>query len=456
MYVIRRENSATSSFRADRVDQSANLSQNAKVLRGIDFKADGAFWIAVAQAASLIGNFALLKLLTSSLSVTSYGFFALWMTAVLFVRQVLYDPVSIVMAKEAVERRILSPGRLGAIEVVGYVTNRFWAVALAVCVGLLVVSWFPIGRHELIACAFAAVLYLAANGAQGIYVNVLNVLKQRKSAALAVSSDAIVKLGFVFFALAVFGHGTVSALCAVAASAVVVFLLVRNSGSRVEGPSLGRGELPRAMTALIVSSLPLVAPKLLVSLRDVGDRIFMASYIGVDDFAAYSVLLQVGFLPMSLLIGMIQTYAGPDIYRVATGVDGGAGDVLQQVRAYLRGVIFASVVAVVASFVIGGSVLRMLVGDQYVQYSSFLPLFVAAGGLAGVAGLLNLAALGVFSSRQAAVLMLVSVALGLAVHLGLIALFGFGGGAVGLVISNAVSVLLFLGSLVAKKARGRR
>lgn len=379
------------------------------------------------------------------------------MSVVLFARQILYDPVSIVVAKEAIERKILSPGRLAAIEVVGYVTNRFWAVALVLCGGLLVVCLFPIGRNDLIAYAFAAIVYLAANGAQGIYVNVLNVLKQRRRAALAVASDAIVKLVFVFFALAIFGHVTISAVCAVAASAVVVFFWVRMLGSRVEGPSLGgRGELPRATTALIVSSLPLVAPKFLVSLRDVGDRVFMTSYIGVDDFAAYSVLLQVGFLPMSLLIGMIQTYAGPDIYRVATGVDGGAGNALQRVMTYLRGVIVASVVAVLASYLIGGSVLRMLVGDEYAQYSSFLPLFVAAGGFAGVAGLLNVAALGVFSSRQTAVLMSVTVVLGLAVHLIMIAFCGFGGGAVGLLLSHAISVLVFLGSLVAMVARARR
>lgn len=379
------------------------------------------------------------------------------MSVALFVRQVLYDPISIVLAKEAIERKTLSRARLGVVKVVDFMTYRFWVVALVLCGGLLVIWLFPIECNNLIVFAFATIMYLAANGAQGIYVNVLNVLKQRRRAAIAVASDAIVKLGFVFFALVIFGHGAVSAVCAVAASAVVVFFWVRISGSRVEGSSHGElGELPRVMAALLVSSLPLVAPKLLVSLRDVGDRIFMASYIGVDEFAAYSVLLQVGFLPMSLLIGMIQTYAGPDIYRVATGVDGGAGNVLQKVIAYLRGVIFASVLVVVSSFLVGGVVLRMLVGDEYAQYSGFLPLFVAAGGLAGIAGLLNVAALGVFSSREAAVLMSVSVVLGLAVHLGMIALYGFGGGAVGLLISNAVSVLLLLGSLVVVTARGQR
>lgn len=426
-------------------------------MTGVNHKADGAIWIAVGQAASLVGNFALLKLLTSTLSVTSYGYFALWMSVVLFVRQVLYDPMSIVMAKETIERRILSPARLGAIEVVGHVTNRFWAVAVVLCIALLVLYSFPIGGKDLITCVFAAIVYLAANGAQGIYVNVLNTLKRRKAAAMAVSSDVIVKLGLVFIFLTVFGHGTIYAVYAVAASAVVVFVWVRLGAMRAEAPSVGdRSELRRAMAALVVSSLPLVAPKFLVSLRDVGDRVFMASYIGVDDFAAYSVLLQIGFLPMSLLIGMIQTYAGPDIYRAATGVEDGAGTVLHHLMAYLRGLILASLLAVIASALIGGPVLRMLVGEQYAQYSGFLPLFVAAGSLAGLAGLLNVAALGVFPSGVAAVLMLMSVVVGLAIHLGMIALYGFGGGAVGLLLSNAVAVIVYLWSLVVMAARTRR
>jgi O-antigen/teichoic acid export membrane protein len=426
-------------------------------LTGVNHKGDGAIWIAVGQAASLVGNFALLNLLTSNLSVTSYGYFALWMAVALFVRQVLYDPISIVTAKEAIERRILSPARLGAIEVVRHATNRSWAVAVVLCVGLLVVYSFPICRNDLIACVIAAIAYLAANGAQGIYVNVLNTLKRRRVAAIAVSSDAIVKLGFVFLFLTVFGHGAIYALYAVAASAVVVFIWVRMAAMRVEAPSGGDpSELHRAMVALVVSSLPLVAPKFLVSLRDVGDRVFMASYIGIDDFAAYSVLLQIGFLPMSLLIGMIQTYAGPDIYRAATGVEDGACKVLRHLTVYLRVLILASALAVIASVLIGGPVLRLLVGEQYAQYSGFLPLFVAAGSVAGLAGLLNVAALGVFPSRVAAVLMLVSVVVGLAIHLGMIALYGFAGGAVGLLLSNAVAVIVYLWSLVAMAARGRR
>lgn len=45
----------------------------------------------------------------------------------------------------------------------------------------------------------------------------------------------------------------------------------------------------------------------------------MASFICVEELAAYGVLLQLGFIPMMLIVGVIQTNVSQDIYKLTSG-----------------------------------------------------------------------------------------------------------------------------------------
>ena len=154
----------------------------------------GLVWIGASQFVLLVINFVLLKLMTSQMSVESFGYYSLCMTIVLFARQVIYDPISIVAAKNCAtavnDMRRISEG----FYVVRFLTDRlgilFFLLGILFCLIVYsVVDSFQTGLVVLI-----CLIYLGANGAQGIYFNLLNSLSERRSAAIYSILDSVFKL----------------------------------------------------------------------------------------------------------------------------------------------------------------------------------------------------------------------------------------------------------------------
>ena len=80
-------------------------------------------WIAVSQFVVLIVNLILLKIVTQELSIADYGLYVLYTTIILFFRQIVYDPFSMLIAKEVAinyqnGRRIISK-----LQLVKYATD---------------------------------------------------------------------------------------------------------------------------------------------------------------------------------------------------------------------------------------------------------------------------------------------------------------------------------------------
>jgi O-antigen/teichoic acid export membrane protein len=195
-------------------------------------------------------------------------------------------------------------------------------------------------------------------------------------------------------------------------------------------------------------SLPLFAPTLLIALKGVGDKVFMASFIGVEELAAYNVLLQLGFIPMMLIVGVIQTYVSPDIYKLASGESGDQKETVLYINRIILKILFISAAAIGASLLLSDILFKILVGVEYFIYAKFLPYFVMAGALAGMSGLLNVGVIGAFKPKIVGLLMFASVLAGLTIFMISIVMYGFEGGIAGLVISNFVMVLIFGASIL--------
>lgn len=400
-------------------------------------------WIASGQIAGLLNNFLLLKLLTSSLSMAAYGYYALWMSILLVARQSIYDPLSIISAKET-RTNFLGTEGLSSLQIVKHLTDKVAACLLLFCVIFVILEYvlfqgIPAGMYVL-----AGVIYLVSNGAQGIYLNIFNILRERKLAAAGIAADSFIKMLFVILALSVFESSLFVVICAAAVSSLVTFICVRHVSNRLYVPvEISRSDRLAVIKNLFILSLPFVAPTLLVALKGVGDKIFMTAFIGVEEFAAYNVLSQIGFIPMMLIIGVIQTYVSPNIYKITSSGTAAKKNTI----IYLGKIIFISlslsVVTILFSLFFSNSVVKLFVGVEYLNYSRYLPYFIAAGAFAGIAGVLNVALIGALEPKLVGLLMLFSILLGLITLAILILAFGFIGGIVGLVLANLILVLLY-------------
>lgn len=400
-------------------------------------------WIGASQATLLAVNFLLLKLMTSRLSVESFGYYSLCMTIILFSRQVLYDPMSIVVAKNC-GSAVHHPGE-GGFETVRFVTDRLGVALfiLGLFSALLAYGVFDSSTDGVI--AWSCLAYLCANGGQGIYLNVLNSISDRKSAALFSILDSVLKLILVFFAFRYFGNEVVYTLISVSAGAFAVFLGVR----WYVRTAYFSGGLPRANLKLIVkhsiiASVPLYLPALLGALRSVGDRWILAAFIGVDELAVFSVLLQLGYFPMLLLVGVVQTFVAPKVYVMCAVKSGaGRGELKVFLLKILSGIFVFACVACAIAIVVADWIFQLFVGKDYAVFSMYLPVFIVSGAFASAGGVLHLAVIGVFETPVVGKLMGVSVLISIVSASLLIVTLGLAGAVAGLVIASAVSALLY-------------
>lgn len=408
----------------------------------------GIFWIASGQVISLICNFLLLKVLTANLSMLSYGHYTLWMAVLLFIRQIVYDPISIISAKESIERKILKNDEQDIFQIVRYVVNKLFISIFLFGIAFVFIEILFFERISISVYILAGVIYLVSNGAQGIYLNVLNTLKNRKLAAAGIAADSITKLFLVYFAILFFGNDLVSTLHAVALSSLFVFIWVRSMSKRFYNTNTITAE-DRMIAAkqLFTLSLPLLLPTLVIAIKSIGDKVFMASFIGAKELAAYNVLLQLGFMPMMVIVGIIQTYTSPDIYKSATCTNGGQKKAIKYINFVILKILALSAVAVGVSTLLFDFIFKNLVGEEYSNYSKFLPYFVIAGSLSGITGLLNVGVVGAFKPKLAGVLMFISVLSGLIIQMVLIVMYRFEGGIAGLVFSNLAMMLIFFSAL---------
>lgn len=405
----------------------------------------GLVWIGASQFVLLVINFVLLKLMTSQMSVESFGYYSLCMTIVLFARQVIYDPISIVAAKNCAtavnDMRRISEG----FYVVRFLTDRlgilFFLLGILFCLIVYsVVDSFQTGLVVLI-----CLIYLGANGAQGIYFNLLNSLSERRSAAIYSILDSVFKLMLICVFFWIFENKFVYTLMAISAGAFLVFFSVRYHVKKYHIS----GEIPvkslkDLVKSILLMSLPLFLPTLLGAFKSVGDRWILAAIIGVDELAVYSVLLQIGYFPIILSVGVAQTFVAPKIYGLC-GLEGssGFGDLKQFLHKLLFWIfIFTSVTSCVSIY-LADFVFELFVGKVYRDFSLYLPFFVIAGAFAAGAGVLHIAVIGVFETRVVGRLMIASVFVSIAVAYLLIFAWGLIGAIVGLVFASAASAFLY-------------
>jgi O-antigen/teichoic acid export membrane protein len=412
------------------------------------FKTGGdLYWIIAGQVVSLLANFFILKILTSGLAIADYGYLILWTSTVLFLRQVLYDPISIIAGKKSIDQNFLGVQSLSGFQVIEFISRRIFFACAVILVFLVPISYLFNFGYVVFSMILAGFIYLTANGPQGIFINIINILNKRKLAATGVMADSLIKFFSIslFFLAGVLNLITTSAL--IALSSILSYLYIKYAANGIhENQKKDKAELSIISKKLVLLSAPLFPSTFLLAVKSVGDKIFMASFIGVEELAAYNVLFQLGFVPMMLIIGVIQTYVSPGLYKQAADKDNNF-KLIGVINQQLIRIFYFTCVCLMVSFFVGDKIFMLLVGEQYLGYYKYLPYFVVAGALAGIATILNTGVIGLFDSKKTGKIVLGSVILSIVIVVVSIVYFGFVGGIAGLILSHLLSVTVFYVSL---------
>ena len=399
--------------------------------------------IAASQLAVLLANFFIFGVLGKRLSPTDFGYYALGMSVVLFVRQCTFDPVSTVIGKDNAVAAAREYQLTGRFSIMAYIADRMAAVMFAVGV-FLTILLISFGKAEMVVIVVALSAYLVANGALGLYVNSLYSIRDRALPSAAVSVDSILRAITVFAMGGLVYFSLESVVVAIAISALFSISVLRWSLRRKYRLPANFVPRQRRIAGVFVRALPLFIPCVLVALKGVSDRWIFAGVLGVEKLAGYNVVYQLGFTPVVLAIGVVQTYLGPEIYRrCLDGSREARSALMQYLSRLLVGIVLLGVFATFFSWVFSKDLVVLVVGSGYVDYSRYLPWFVFAGFLHAFLGILYVASLGAFDTKTVASLSAASVFITCSVGVLSVLAWGFAGGVVGLVVSGILAGFVY-------------
>lgn len=404
----------------------------------------GIIYITASQATLIISNFFLLKILTSHLSAESYGLYTFFISTALFLRQITYDPISIILGREIGSSHQNGSKISTDFQKAIYLTFFIGAIFIScgVILYLIGLTKNPAANNTAI---LAIVLYLAANGAQGIYLNLLNSISLRKKAASFSIVDAGLKFAFVFIAFKYFGNSIGIVLSAIALSTLATTaIFIHNIKQSHIIYRAHKNRILASCKRIFILSAPIFIPTVLSAIKSVADRWIITAFSGLEDLATFSVLQMLGYAPMIIIIGMAQTFLAPKIYSFNSTKNAEKPHELDHfLKKSLLYSLMASLLATTIIFFSSEWIIKVTTSGKYYLYARYLPLFVISGGLMATTNILNLITISIFSSTTAGKLISTVMLTNIFIMALLTIPFKLEGATLALVISSIASLYFY-------------
>ena len=407
------------------------------------------FWVAGCQIIALLVNIFLIKLLTGKLSLESYGYYSLFITTVIFARQLIYDPISYIVVRDC--GQLTSPNEISRnIQAVNFISDRLtiWIGAGLIFTAIILYIKYSVSFQIIfiIVCVF----YLIANGGGGIVLAILNIIKKRQSYALLTIFDSLIKILMVALVLELSGGDLIEAMGAITFGGILSYVSARIYFNNLIEPNLNNQNQTKAFAKnILINSLPLYLPTFLVALKSVGERWMVAAYVGVEDLAVFNVFHQLGFSPAVMIIGVMQTFVAPLIYqRCQKKNKMYTEDVVKYVYRLIILVFALGLLGCLMAVLFAPQILVHIVSKEYYDYFSLFAIFIAAG-------ITHLGVIGLYEANIAGRLMMTVMIVGILISVLSVIFWGFYGALFGLVLSNAMAFALYSLALLYKQRVGR-
>jgi len=355
-----------------------------------------ATWILAGQATSILGTLALIRLLTEHISVAAYGKWALCLSIVAIVNQVILGGIIAALARYhsiALEGNDLQGYLKGSRLVIKRATLGVCAIAVLVLLALTLLDqtdWIPLalvlvafallsGYNSCLAAIRSAArshLIVAIHNGAGPWLTSLLVANFMRWSELSVLMIAV----------------------AYASSASLIFLsqlilfkkaTAKNSDKVAEKNSEDWAE------AIIKFSLPISLFGVFTWAQQISDRWALEHYSSTDTVGQYAVLFQLGFTPSMLCIGLVMQFLAPILYKISGAATD--SDRNRQVKRVALSAVVISLLGTLILFSIAltlhASIFQLLTASRYWAISHYLPWMVLAGGLFGAGELIALKAI---------------------------------------------------------------
>ena len=382
-----------------------------------------------------------IRILTEYLSPDEYGKLGLSLTVAALFNEVAIGGLlsaftrfySIASKLNDLQRYLLSVGRLLGI-----------SGLVACCVtagGIMVMSLLGSNTSwtGLLSIGLFAILFGSSAALNGVF----NGARERKFVAVHTSLDMWLRVAFVLVAAHWFVSSAQTVLWSYVAALVLVLLLQAYRVRQLFVASVCRKptEVGERFWAreMLRFAWPVAVWGSFTWAQQAADRWSLETFHSTADVGMYSVILQLGYFPMTLVMGMVGTFLTPIFFERTDEQQRRFNRDQDPVwrRILFAGLMFSGLGGM-AAFVVGDDAFAWLVAADFRGVVSYLPLMVVAGGLYGTSGLLSVRLMSHMKVGQLGKLMVVSSTLGILLIGYLTAAFGLMGTVIGKLVFSAL------------------
>lgn len=340
-------------------------------------------WVLVGQVISAFGLFALVRLLTENLDPVRYGDLALTMTLAMLVSQCAMSgviPGIMRFYPLAVERGDVSGYFRASVILITFGT--FVALGL---LSLVLLGLFVFARAELMFPVVLAVFFTQLSSISTAFSSIQNAARQRKIVAWHSMLEALLKLflcwlAFQFFypttSVVIFSYIGALFLTVVSQGYFFSFVLAKDKSSF-------KLKNTHWIMRMWLFSRPFALINLFTWSQSNSDRWALERFSGTYGVGLLSALLQVGYTPINIAIGLLTTLIAPILnQRSGDGRDAERNASVARLSYQLLVLALAgTVIATGVAYCLHEWLFRFLVGEAFREVSSLLPWVVLAGGL---------------------------------------------------------------------------
>jgi O-antigen/teichoic acid export membrane protein len=341
-------------------------------------------WVVFGQILSILGSLLVIRVLTEYMSPPAFGQLALAMTIPIMINQTIFGPIGNGIA------RFYMPSKESGDFDEYLISIKTISISASLLVGMLgvvlIIYLFLIREIQWVALAGAALIFSVLSGWSSIISGMQACERRRSLVAAYQAAEPFLKGIFaVVFMWTVSFNATMAISGYVAGLALLIFiqiLIFRMMAKRREAKTTQNSE-KFWREKILKYSWPMGVWGIFTAIQLASDRWALETYSNPGDVGIYSVLYQLGFVPITLISGMAVQIILPIMYARA-------GDAVDEIRVgnakYLGRILtkltlFLTCISFVTAYFMHPIIFNILAGEKYRSMSYLLPWMVLAGGL---------------------------------------------------------------------------
>jgi len=350
-------------------------------------------WVVLGNTINIFGMLLILKLFTKKLSPQDYGIYYLSLTISIFINQIFFGPIGngisryFTISKEENNLPMLISNSLILCKKLLIIIGFFYLTTLLVLILLQ--------KYNYIFIFSTTVVYSVLSGFTMIIYTIQNINRERKLVAYFQVVETIIKIIITYLILYFFNQNASTALLSITISTLFIFFLQILYLKRYNSSLLNFNIqlINKSLTKKILQySFPFAIWGIFAWGQISSDRWFLQSFTDSNTVAKYAVLFQIGYYPLTILMGYIVQVITPVLFNAA----GNGEDKIRNQKSTKINIRIAltSLIITILSFILviifHQYISNLLTSSKYADVSKYLPYMILSGGIFATSQILSL------------------------------------------------------------------